>query len=465
MKHALDARLARVFGVDALFAVGGSVRDDLRVELGQSTQPAKDRDYVVVGLELDEVIARLRTIGRVDIVGASFAVLKFRSDDGDADVALPRLERSTGAGHRDFAVESGPDVSLADDLGRRDFRMNMIARRIADDALIDPHGGVADVTARRIDLVRPQAFEEDPLRMLRAAQFAARFDYSLTPATGAAMTASAPLVTSVSAERIGEELGKLLALAPQPSVGLEILREHGLLALVWPEVLEGVGVDQNEWHAYDVYRHNLVTLDAVPPGDIILRLAALLHDVGKPRTKDGPHFYRHEHVGADLIPAMLERIRLPHDTIATVQHLVRMHMYSNDPEAQPKTIRRFVQRIGVEHLGRLFALRAADIAGSGLPKRDDANERFEARVASIVAEAPPFTVKDLAIGGADVIAALQRRGLVAAGYRGDERVGDALRWLFEQVTDEPSRNQPDLLAALIERYLDAEKPRAAAHPK
>ena len=465
MKHALDARLASVFGEDALYAVGGSVRDGLRVQLGQSDRPAKDFDYVVVGLGLDEVIARLRTIGRVDAGGASFAVLKFRSDDGDADVALPRRERSTGEGHRDFAVESGPGVSLADDLGRRDFRINMIARRIVDDALIDPHGGVADIMARRIDVVRPAAFEEDPLRMLRAAQFAARFGYALTAGASAAMTESAPLVTTVSAERIGEELGKLLALAPQPSVGLEILREHGLLALVWPEVLEGVGVDQNEWHAYDVYRHNLVTLDAVPPGDLILRLAALLHDVGKPRTKDGPHFYRHEHVGADLVPAMLERIRLPHETIATVQHLVRMHMYNNDPEAQPKTIRRFVQRIGVEHLGRLFGLRAADIAGSGLPKRDDTNERFEERVARIVAEAPPFTIKDLAVGGADVIAAFERRGLVEAGFRGDQRVGEALRWLFEQVTDEPSRNQPDLLAALIERYLDAETSREAAHPK
>lgn len=465
MKHPLDARLGTVFEADALFAVGGRVRDDLRVEGGQTERPPKDHDYVVVGLELDEVMRRLRTVGRVDLVGASFAVLKFRSDDGDADVALPRRERSTGIGHRDFAVESGPSVSLADDLGRRDFRMNMIARRISDGTLIDPYGGVADIVARRIDLVRAEAFEEDPLRMLRAAQFAARFDYRLSEAASTAMRASAARIATVSPERLGDELGKLLTLAPQPSVGLEILREHGLLALIWPELLEGVGVDQNEWHAYDVYRHNLVTVDAAPPGDLIARLAALLHDVGKPRTKDGPHFYRHEHVGADMVPSMLERIRLPHDTIACVTHLVRQHMYNNDPEAQPKTIRRFIQRVGVEQLGRLFGLRSADITGSGLPKRDDSNERFQARVAQIVAEAPAFSIKDLTVGGADVIAALQRRGEVPSDYRGDERVGLALRWLFEQVTDEPSRNQPDLLAALIERYLDAEATRAAAHPK
>jgi len=465
VKHPLDVRLETVFAADALFAVGGRVRDDLRLAGGQTERPPKDHDYVVVGLELEDVVQRLRTVGRVDLVGASFAVLKFRSADGDADVALPRREQSTGVGHRDFLVESGPSVSLADDLGRRDFRMNMIARRVSDGILVDPYGGVADVAARRIDVVRAEAFEEDPLRMLRAAQFAARFDYQLSDAASTAMRASAGRIATVSPERIGDEVGKLLTLADRPSVGLEILREHGLLALIWPELLEGVGVDQNEWHAYDVYRHNLVTVDASPPGDLTLRLAALLHDVGKPRTKDGPHFYRHEHVGADMVPSMLERIRLPHDTIETVTHLVRQHMYNNDPAAQPKTIRRFVQRIGVAQLGRLFGLRSADIAGSGLPKRDDTNERFQARVAEIVAEAPAFSVRDLAVGGAEVIAALQRRGAVASDYRGDERVGRTLHWLFEQVTDEPSRNQPDLLAALIERYLDAEATRAAAHPK
>ncbi len=132
------------------------------------------------------------------------------------------------------------------------------------------------------------------------------------------MRAAAPLVASVSAERVGDEFGKLMR-REAPSVGLEILRETGVLAQLWPELLEGVGVDQNEWHAYDVYRHNLATLDASPPGDLALRLAALLHDVGKPRTvarrEDGRGntFYQHEHVGAEMVPAMLARLRLPRD--------------------------------------------------------------------------------------------------------------------------------------------------------
>ncbi len=435
-----------------MYAVGGRVRDELR----GSTVVPKDLDYVVVGVTLDALLERLRRIGRVDVVGASFAVVKLRTDVGEADVALPRRERSTGVGHRAFAVESAPDIPLEDDLARRDFRMNMIARSIADGTIVDPYGGAADIAARRVDILREEAFVEDPLRMLRAAQFAARFDFTLSPRTEAAMTQAAALVRTVSPERMGDELAKLLRLAPKPSIGLEILRRTGLLGEIWPEFLEGVDVEQNEWHAYDVYGHTLHTVDAAPPGDLALRLAALFHDVGKPRVKDGPHFYRHEHVGEDLVQAMLERVRYARELTQTVAHLVRRHMYSADPEAQPRTLRRFIQRVGTEHLDRLFALRAADIAGSGLPKRDDANERFQAAVHAILEERPAFSVRDLAIDGADIIAILIAEGAAPPGFRGDGRVGATLRFLFEQVTDEPNRNQPGLLRELATAFVRSE---------
>ena len=451
--HPLDERLRTVLPPGTLYAVGGRVRDEFRA--GPDARSPKDLDYVVVGVALDDLIARLQPLGTVNVVGASFAVLKLNTPLGDADVALPRRERSTGSGHREFAIESGPEVPLVDDLGRRDFRMNMIARRIGDDRIVDPYGGVADITARRIDIIAPRTFVEDPLRMLRAAQFAARFEFALTDATVAAMTESAALVATVSAERVHDELAKLVGQARTPSIGLEILRATGVLAHVWPEILEGVDVDQNEWHAYDVYRHSLATLDAAPPGDVLLRLAALLHDVGKPRTKDGPHFYRHEHVGADMSVAMLERLRFSRDAVTTVEHLVRQHMYAADPELQPRTIRRFVNRIGVDHLERLFALRHADVIGSGLPKRSDENERFEERVAAIVAERPPFTVRDLALNGGDVIALLIERGRAPAGFRGDERVGAILRALFEDVVDDPGRNERATLLRRAAELVDA----------
>ena len=435
------------------------MRDEIRSAVDGTLREPKDLDYVVSGLPLDDLSDRLARVGRVDLVGASFAVLKFRAPQGEADIALPRRERSTGVGHTEFAVEAGPAVPLEDDLRRRDFRMNMIARRLRDDAIVDPFGGVGDIRAQRIDVVADEVFAEDPLRMLRAAQFAARFRFTATERVKAAMRDSAALLGTVSADRIGIEVEKMMQ-AEAPSIGIELLRETGVLGQLWPELLEGVGVEQNEWHAYDVYRHNLVTMDAAPPGDLVVRLAALLHDVGKSRTAApredgrGNTFYQHEHVGAEMVGPMLDRLRLPHETVDGVAHLVRHHMYSADPEALDKTLRRFVRRIGVEYLDRLFALRWADIAGSGTGKRDDSNERFEARIAAVLAERPAFSVRDLALSGDDVIAIFIRKGLAAPGFRGDRRVGDILRILLEEVTDDPSRNEAAVLAQRVERFVD-----------
>lgn len=449
-----DRRLAAVLPAGSLYAVGGRVRDELRGAAEASPARTKDLDYVVTGLSLQEIARRLEPVGRVDVVGASFSVLKLTVNGETVDIALPRRERSLGVGHRDFEVHSGPDITLEQDLARRDFRMNMLARALPSGDLVDPYGGEADIRARKIDILTPAAFAEDPLRMLRAAQFAARFEYSVTPLTLEAMRAAAHLVRSVSAERIFDELSKLLRLARSPSLGLELLRETGILANLWPELLEGVGVEQNEWHAYDVWKHGMATVDASPPGDLTLRLAALFHDIGKPRTKDGPHFYRHELVGADLARTMLARYRFPHDVTEGTEHLVRHHMYSADPLLSDAAVRRFIRRIKPEYIERLFDLRHADIAGSGLPKRDGSNEAFEARVRGELARKPAFSIRELKVGGSDVITALVARGEAGAGFTGDERVGAALRWLFEKVTDEPERNERTVLLEMLEQYFD-----------
>ena len=453
----IDRALTAALPADSLYAVGGRVRDEIRRDVDGAEIDLKDLDYVVAGLPQADLEERLKAVGRVDLVGASFSILKVTTKGVTVDIALPRRERSTGAGHRDFQVESGPDISLEEDLGRRDFRMNMIARALPSGEIVDPHGGEADIRARRIDILSERAFEEDPLRMLRAAQFTARFEYAPTDRTRAAMTAAAPLIATVSAERMADEFSKLFVLARKPSIGIELLRETGVLQHVWPELLEGVGVEQNQWHAYDCYRHTLATLDASPPGDLVVRLAALLHDVGKPRTKDGPHFYRHEQVGADMARDMLERLRFSNDVVERVTHLVRQHMYVGDPELSDPALRRLLRRIGPENLDRQFAVRAADIAGSGLPKRDDSNERFQARAHAEVARKPAFSVADLRIGGSDVIAAMIRKGLAQPGFTGDARVGEALRQLFEQVTEQPERNEPGTLKTLLETYLDAQR--------
>jgi tRNA nucleotidyltransferase (CCA-adding enzyme) len=454
----LDADLASVLPVGSLYAVGGRVRDELRAALSGVAVPLKDLDYVVVGMPLDELIARLRRIGRAELTGASFSVVKATISDMTVDVALPRRERSTGVGHRDFIVESGPDIPLEEDLARRDFRMNMMARAIhlGENVgcleLFDPYNGAADVRARRIDLLRLEAFVEDPLRLLRAVQFAARFVYDITPGTLEAMRASASLIVSISSERVRDELVKLLG-AERPSRGFEIMRETGLLEHVLPELLEGYGVEQNIWHAYDVYHHTLETMDAADARDLTLRLAALFHDIAKPRTKDGPHFYRHEIVGTQMSTEILERLRFPTDVIRTVASLVHEHMYAADSNMAPAALRRFVRRVGVENVDRQFSLRHADIRGSGLPKRSEENERFEARVTEIMAERPAFSLKDLRIGGDGVIAALIEAECLPQGSRGGPIVGQVLQAVFEMVTDDPCLNDPEQLLLLVRKVI------------
>ena len=436
----------------SIYAVGGRVRDELRAQFGQTALSIKDADYVVTGINFEELAAALSLHGRVDCVGASFSVIKFTRDQHTIDLALPRREVSTGTGHRDFIVESGPDIPLIHDLARRDFRMNMIARSIATGEIIDPYEGVADIEARRIDIINERTFIEDPLRMLRACQFAARFDYALTPRTHEGIVAAHALIASVSPQRIGEELTKLLERSERPSIGIELMRTTKLLSTIWPEIEEGFGVEQNAWHAYDVYRHNLETLDAMPKHDMISRLAALLHDVGKPRVKDGPHFYRHELVGADMTDAMLRRVAFSNDVIETASHLVRHHMYSSDPIQTDAAVRRFIRRIGARHLDRIFALRAADICGSGLAKRNSENELFEARVAAELRSAPAIQITDLAISGEDVIQAYIHAGEPAT-FRGDRRVGAILEQLLELVLESPGNNSRDVLLAHIARLV------------
>lgn len=437
-----------------IYAVGGSVRDAVLAGLGRPQPNQPDLDYLVTDLRLEDLLKRLAAHGRAELVGASFGVIKFTRGALTVDLALPRRERSTGPHHRDFLIESSPDIPLDEDLSRRDFRVNMLARNVRTGEIIDPHGGRADLEFRRLDALREAAFEEDPLRILRGAQFAARFELQATSATLAGMRAAAELLPTVAPERIADELVKLLTLAPQPSVGLELLRDTGALVYVLPELLEGWEVEQNQYHAYTVYYHSLRAVDEAGP-DLTVRLAALLHDVGKPRTKEGPHFYGHQQVGEQMARAMLERLRFAGDTIDRVSKLILNHMYSTADVITDAGIRRFVRRVGPANLADLFALRHADIRASGIPPHDAGeNERFEARVASAIEAGHALTINDLRISGQDVIQIMRELGLVGEEFRGDERVGAALRMCLEEVLDDPARNEPETLRGLVRSFFN-----------
>jgi tRNA nucleotidyltransferase (CCA-adding enzyme) len=450
----IEAALVEALPDAGIYAVGGSVRDAVLAELGRPQPHQPDLDYLVTGVRLEELLKRLADHGRAELVGASFGVIKFTRGGATVDVALPRRERSTGPHHRDFVVESSPDIGLEEDLGRRDFRVNMLARNVRTGEIIDPHGGRADLEYRRLDALREAAFEEDPLRILRGAQFAARFELQPTSAALAAMRAAAQLVPTVAPERVADELVKLLTLAPQPSVGLELLRDTGALVYVMPELLEGWEVEQNQYHAYTVYYHSLRAVDEATP-ELAVRLAALLHDVAKPRTKEGPHFYGHQQVGEKMARAMLERLRFPGDTVDLVCKLILNHMYSTADVITDAGIRRFIRRVGPGNLAALFALRHADIRASGIPPHDGGeNERFEARVDAEIKAGRALTINDLKISGQDVIQIMRELGLAGEDFRGDQRVGAALRKCLEEVLDDPGRNEPDALRSLVRSFFD-----------
>ena len=310
---AIDADLGRRAAARRrLYAVGGRVRDEVRAAVEGIAVPLVDLDYVVAGVPWTRWSPRCAASAR-----PTWSARPSRSSSARC-AARPSTSRSRVAnarpapGHRDFDVHAGAGVPLVDDLARRDFRMNMLARAFPEGEIVDPYGGEADIRAGRIDMLRPEAFVEDPLRMLRACQFAARFEYEISPATMDAMRGAAPLAASVSPERVRDELVKLLG-AKRPSIGFEAMRAGGLLPVILPSMARTVGVEQNEWHAYDVYQHTLATVDAAPAGDLVLRLAALFHDIAKPQTKDGPHFYRHEIVGEEDARETLTRLRFSGD--------------------------------------------------------------------------------------------------------------------------------------------------------
>ena len=453
----VDKALASVLHNGTIYSVGGRVRDEILIGMGRDVYRNPNLDYLVTGVSLDDVLGALQKLGRAELVGSSFGVIKLAVGGELVDIALPRRERSTGTHHRDFDVEFGPEIPIEDDLARRDFRINMMARDLRTGRLLDPFGGRDDLEARRLDALREEAFVEDPLRVLRGAQFAARFGLTATPHTMDAMRAAADLIPTVAPERVAEELSKLLRLSERPSVGFELLREVSALHHILPEVMEGWQIEQNEFHRYTVYYHSLHCCDRAPR-DLVLRLAALLHDVGKPRTKEGPHFYRHESVGETMAREALGRLRFPGDVIDQVAHLVANHMYNSGDELTDAAIRRFINRVGRDAVEPLFELRHADVEASGLEPRDlEQQARFEARVRGELNARRPFGVADLAIDGSDVIAVMRELGLVDEGFEGDRRVGVVLKRCLDAVLDDPNKNDPQTLRELARSSLSEKR--------
>jgi putative nucleotidyltransferase with HDIG domain len=428
-----------------LYEVGGSVRDAL-ISPGSEN---KDRDFLVTGIPLNELTSILTNHGKVDLVGRSFGVMKFAPRGGDVthDFAIPRKERSTGLAHRDFDVTYDHTLPVETDLYRRDFTINAMARRIPSGEIIDPYGGREDIKRRLIRVVFPGAIGEDPLRILRGAQFAARLEFEIETATLQAMKDAAGLIDTVSPERIAEEINKMLVRAVRPSIGFRYLLEIGVLECILPELTQCVGVEQpGGFHRWDVFDHTRVGIEAAPQR-LHLRLAALFHDVGKPATRElvegGATFYGHDKLSVRMAIKALKRLRYSNDIIEKVSTLVGKHMFSD--RAGEKGIRRLIKNVGQDLIFDLLDLRRADIVAQGMGQKSSEVDDFESSVRTEIEKKPPFGLKDLDINGNDI--------MVEFGLKQGPLIGRILNDLLEMVLDNPAANTHEALMSRAREFL------------
>ena len=363
--------------------------------------------------------------------GELFEITTFRSDHDYADFRRPHH------------VEFTSTIEL--DLARRDFTVNAMAwgaRPGAAADLVDPYDGRADVAARLLRAVGdPQArFEEDALRMIRAVRLAATLDFGIEPGTLAGIEARSELVAHLSGERVAAELDRLLA-APVPSVGLRLMCDTGMLAAISPELAAQRGIPQNKVADEDLWDHTLRSVDAAPATRPIVRLAALLHDIGKPSTFADGHFLGHEAAGARLAGVFLDRLHAPRAVRDRVVELVRSHMFSYEPGWSDAAVRRFIAKIGTlgeGALSELLALREADNVGSGLPAEAGRLAELKARIAAELAADAVLDRRGLAVDGNDLMREL--------GLPQGPILGRILEALLERVIVDPALNdRPTLL--------------------
>jgi tRNA nucleotidyltransferase (CCA-adding enzyme) len=397
-----------------VYLVGGAVRDAL---LGL---PIKERDWVVVGGTREELLRlKYREVGR------DFPV--FLHSDSHEEYALARRERKVAPGYRGFSVEFGPEVTLEEDLARRDLTINAIAQA-ADGTLIDPYGGRRDIESRTLRHVSA-AFTEDPVRVLRVARFAARFaplGFRVAADTMALMQSMVARdeVDALVAERVWQESEKALG-EPAASAFFEVLRECGALARIYPEIDALFGVPQPaEWHPeIDTGLHTLMVLDqaALLSGEPKVRFAALLHDVGKGATPpvEWPRHRGHEERSVALIEALAARLRVPSDFRELALIVARHHGLAHRAfELKPTTILEFMERADAfrrpERFAQALIACEADSRGrTGLETKPYPQRQFLLAAAAAAASIKP-SAEDLASHPGAAIAELLRRRRVQA---------------------------------------------------
>jgi tRNA nucleotidyltransferase (CCA-adding enzyme) len=434
----------------AAYVVGGSLRD---VAIGRT---AADWD-----LATDARPERMTELLPDAIYENRFGTVAVRRDGEVYEITTFRSDHDYADFRRPHRVEFGDRLEL--DLARRDLTCNALAWGAPADVIAgggtprleDPYGGVDDIAARVLRAVGdPRTrFEEDALRMVRTVRLAATLGFGVEAATLAGIQARADLVRHLSGERIATELDRLLA-ADRPSVGLRLLSDTGLLAGISADLAAQRGIAQNKVPGEDLWDHTMRTVDASPAGRPVVRLAALVHDIGKPATFADGHFIGHDSVGAELAGVFLDRLRSPRSVRDRIVHLVRNHMFSYEPNWSTAAVRRFIAKISqdgdaMEALDELFDLRAADNIGSGLPADAGLLPELRTRVAEALEEGVVLDRRDLAVDGDDLMTELD----IEPG----PRLGRILETMLERVQADPSLNDRPSLLLLAQGMLGEER--------
>ncbi len=358
---------------------------------------------------------------------------------------------------------------IEDDLNRRDFTINAMALTLEHQELasifsdrkiqqakfnfnsdqyqlIDQHQGLKDLTQSLIRTVRnpDERFEEDALRMLRAIRFSAQLDMEIEPQTLRSIKTHSDLIKAISWERIRDELLKMLT-TDRPDLAIRLLDQTDLLEHILPELIETKGVEQGGHHTTDVWTHTLDSVANCPSKDPIVRLATLLHDIGKPQTfeiKDGNiTFYNHEIISSRIADKIGKRLKLSNQQRQRLFDLVRYHMFYYQPDHTDAAVRRLMKRIGLKNIDDILDVREADRLGSGTPRTSWRLEELKDRMIDQLNR--PFDVTDLVINGQDLIDELN--------LKPGPIIGDILNKLMHQVLDKPELNQKDKLLALAKK--------------
>jgi len=442
-------RYVRSLELDA-YVVGGAVRDEL---LGVAHA---DEDFLVPGVDQAQLRALLQPHGRVEEMEVHGQLVGVRLHPHDRlvrslapagiELTPPRAERSTGPGHRDFAIVSDSSIGIEEDMARRDFTVNAMAIRLADGVLVDPFGGLGDLGRRRLRTVTAGSFAEDPLRLVRALRFVSQLGLEPTGETLTQMRLEAGGLDHVSAERIGGglgadgmgELSKLL-LGRAPARALRLARDTGVLVHVIPEFAPSIGYDagsERQGASLDEHVFRVVQAAADAEAALAVRLAALFHDLGKPLEGAGAE--NHAEISARIARRVTARLRYPVRMQLRVERIVRHHAFRLTGPVDGLAARRFLAAYGDELAFDLVTHKEADLAAKTIPaaelgavgllRQELEHERESAH-----------RLSDLAVDGDDL------RGL---GFREGPDLGRVLRLLLDAVVDEPARNER---AWLLER--------------